>query len=191
MAPADCWNWGKSTNERGNFWVGSWGLSCRYKRFLFYLGCSIVGPVQNVFPHHTLFLFLCPHRSASWASSRAGSLVSYTSLHVLFSRVMDNVPPLQERQTINCDHHYRGRILWRNWDRVFLLAINGHFYILADSPPPPPPWAKLVWNWFVCKHCIRKPQVWELSRLCPETPTKLYVHKFGFSVYRNCHSVWG
>ncbi len=31
------------------------------------------------------------------------------------------------------------------------------------------------------KHCIRKPQVWELSRPCPETSTKLYVHEFGFS----------
>ncbi len=30
----------KSTNESGPFLVGSLGLSCRYKRFLFYLGCS-------------------------------------------------------------------------------------------------------------------------------------------------------
>ncbi len=34
-----------------------------------------------------------------------------------------------------------------------------------------------------CKHYIRKPQVWELSRLCPETSTILYVHEFGFSAY--------
>ncbi len=27
---------------------------------------------------------------------------------------------------------------------------------------------------------IQKPQVWELSRLCPETSTKLYVHELGF-----------
>ncbi len=27
---------------------------------------------------------------------------------------------------------------------------------------------------------IQKPQVWDLSRLCPETSTKLYVHEFGF-----------
>ncbi len=31
-----------------------------------------------------------------------------------------------------------------------------------------------------CKHCIRKPQVWELPRLCPETSTTLHVHEFGF-----------
>jgi hypothetical protein len=34
---------------------------------------------------------------------------------------------------------------------------------------------------FQCKHCIRKPQVWELSRFCSETSTKLYVYEFGFS----------
>jgi hypothetical protein len=28
--------------------------------------------------------------------------------------------------------------------------------------------------------CIRKPQARELSRLCPETSTKLSVHEFGF-----------
>ncbi len=32
--------------------------------------------------------------------------------------------------------------------------------------------------WF--KKSIQKPQVWELSRLCPETSMKLYVHEFGF-----------
>ncbi len=31
-----------------------------------------------------------------------------------------------------------------------------------------------------CINCIRKSQVWELSRLCPETSTKLYFHEFGF-----------
>jgi hypothetical protein len=47
--------------------------------------------------------------------------------------------------------------------------------------PPPPPGAKLIWNWFL-KYCVRKPQVWELTRLCPETSTKLYVHEFGFCI---------
>jgi hypothetical protein len=36
---------------------------------------ALVGPVQNFF-HHTLFPFLCSHRLASWAGSRAGSPVS-------------------------------------------------------------------------------------------------------------------
>ncbi len=43
MAPADSWNWGEwgLKEERwGPFLVGSLGLSCRYKRFLFYLSCS-------------------------------------------------------------------------------------------------------------------------------------------------------
>jgi hypothetical protein len=33
--------------------------------------------------------------------------------------------------------------------------------------------------WF--KKSLQKPQVWELSRLCPETSTKLYVHEFDYS----------
>ncbi len=43
---------------------------------------ALVGPVKNIFfPHRTLFPFLCPHRPASWAVSRAGSPVSqYASL---------------------------------------------------------------------------------------------------------------
>jgi hypothetical protein len=32
--------------------------------------------------------------------------------------------------------------------------------------------------WF--KKSIQKPQVWELSTLCPETSMKLHVHEFGF-----------
>ncbi len=67
---------------------------------------------------------------------------------------------------------HRGQILGRNCNRY-----SGGLY----SPPPPPPWAKVFWNWVVCKHCIWKPQVWELSRLCPETSTKSYVHEFDFS----------
>ncbi len=60
--------------ESGPFFVGSLCLSCRYKRFLFCLGCSIVGSVQNIFfPNRTLFQFMCPHRQATWAGSRAGS----------------------------------------------------------------------------------------------------------------------
>ncbi len=37
-----------STNERGPSLVGSLGLSCRYNRFLSFLGCSS-RPVQNIF----------------------------------------------------------------------------------------------------------------------------------------------
>ncbi len=41
---------------------------------------------------------------------------------------------------------------------------------IPDSKPYP------LALWF--KKSIQKPQVWELSRLCPETSTKLYVHEF-------------
>ncbi len=39
----------KKTNESGPFLVSSLGLSCRYNRFFFCLGFSIVGPVQKYF----------------------------------------------------------------------------------------------------------------------------------------------
>jgi hypothetical protein len=32
---------------------------------------------------------------------------------------------------------------------------------------------------------MRKPEVGQLSRLCPETSTKLYVHEFGLSTATN------
>ncbi len=40
-------------------------------------------------------------------------------------------------------------------------------------------WYKTIEN-LCCKKSIKKPQVWELSRLCQETSTKFYVHEFGF-----------
>ncbi len=54
----------------------SLGLLCRYKRFLFSLGCCSRPNTKLYFPHRTLFQFLCSHRPASWAGSRAGSPVS-------------------------------------------------------------------------------------------------------------------
>jgi hypothetical protein len=48
----------KSTNERGPSLVGSFGLSCRHKRFLFCLGYSLVGPVQNIFFPHRIVHYL-------------------------------------------------------------------------------------------------------------------------------------
>ncbi len=61
----------KSTNERGPSLVGSLGLSCQYKRFLFCLGCYCRPSTKYLFPYRTLFQFLCPHRPASWTGSRA------------------------------------------------------------------------------------------------------------------------
>ncbi len=64
--------------------------------------------------------------------------------------------------------------------RVFILAIHSHLYSL--------PWDcyffKLTQPRTVSTvqllNTVKKPQVWELSRFCPETSTKLYVHEFGF-----------
>jgi len=40
VALADCWNWGECGLKEDKLLVCSFGLSCRYKRFLSCLGCS-------------------------------------------------------------------------------------------------------------------------------------------------------
>ncbi len=69
--------------------------------------------------------------------------------------------------------------------RVFLLAIHSHHYYGFN---PSKSGLKVV-----CKHCIWKPHVRELSRLCPETSRKLYAHEFGFwwkDMYADRHLVY-
>jgi hypothetical protein len=80
----------------------------------------------------------------------------------------------------------RGRILERKSLKSFPLrffsllltvtSTNGFYF-------PPPPFSKSGLKLVLCKQYIRKPQVWELSRLCPETSRKLYIHKFGFWIH--------
>ncbi len=65
----------KSTNKSGSSFLVRW--ACRYKRFLFCLGCPSRPCTKYFFPQQTLFQFLYPHRPASWAGNRAGSPVSY------------------------------------------------------------------------------------------------------------------
>jgi hypothetical protein len=55
-------------------WLVRW-LVVPVHEIFFCLGCSSQ-PSTNIFPHCTLFQFLCPHRPTSWAGSRAGSPVS-------------------------------------------------------------------------------------------------------------------
>ncbi len=76
----------------------------------------------------------------------------------------------------------RSRILGRIWDKSLqsFPPCYSQSPLLTDYTPPPP--QKWFENGFYCKHYLRKPQVWELSRLCPETSTKLYVHEFSFRV---------
>ncbi len=53
-----------------------------------------------------------------------------------------------------------------------IVHCNGERRKKPDRKPYPPP------LWFT--KSIQKPQVWELSRRCPEPSTKLYIHEFGF-----------
>jgi hypothetical protein len=64
----------KSTNERGPSLASwAWGWACRAGTRVCSALAALVGPVQNN--------FLCPHRPASRAGSRAGSPISkYVSL---------------------------------------------------------------------------------------------------------------
>jgi hypothetical protein len=66
----------KSKKEWGLSVVGSLGLSFRFKRLLSCLGCSGQPSKKYFFPHSTPFPFMCPHRPATWAGSRAGPPVS-------------------------------------------------------------------------------------------------------------------
>ncbi len=84
-------------------------------------------------------------------------------------------------------YEFGSRILGRNWDK----SLKSFPPCYSQSPllkhfTPLSPWVKVGWNWFIMysKHCIQKPLVWEFSRLCLETSTKLYVHEFGFGVDR-------
>jgi hypothetical protein len=70
MAPANC------ESEVNGDLVGWLGSSFRYKR-LYPALASVVSPEQTIyFPHRTLFQFMCPHRPAAWAGSRAVPPVS-------------------------------------------------------------------------------------------------------------------
>ncbi len=79
--------------------------------------------------------------------------------------------------------------------KVFLLVIQSHLYSFAlrflflhthatsysfFSALYRRKEENLIGNHFSFKKSIQKPQVWELSRLCPGTWKKLYVHAIGF-----------
>ncbi len=66
----------KSTNERGP-WSVRWALHAGTRDFCLALA-ALVGPVKNIFSssHFSQFQLIFPHRPATWAGSRAGSLFS-------------------------------------------------------------------------------------------------------------------
>jgi hypothetical protein len=81
-ANGDSW----CTNERGPSFVGSFGSSCRYERFLSCLRCSSQPSTKYCIPHRALFIFLCPHPSPSnlgWQSCRVAYLLICVSACIL------------------------------------------------------------------------------------------------------------
>jgi hypothetical protein len=101
--------------------------------------------------------------------------VSYTTMHTTYVVQTPEAEFLDEIQT---------KVL-----RVSLLVIHSHLYsfvmrfLFLQIHPTSYSFCKgeRRKTWF--KKLIQKPQGWELSRLCPETVMKLYVHKFGFCSY--------
>jgi hypothetical protein len=69
-------------------WLVRWAHRAGTSDFYFALA-ALVRPLQNiVFPHRTLFHFMCPHGPSSWAGSRARSPVSfYVSLDTTYTGV--------------------------------------------------------------------------------------------------------
>ncbi len=70
-----------------------------------------------------------------------------------------------------------GRILGRNWDKSLKSFPPCYSQSLMYFTPPPPPLEQELFD----TDCMRKPQIWELSRLWPEASTKLDVQEFGLS----------
>ncbi len=54
-------------------WLVRWACRVGTRDFCSAFACSSRPSTIYFFPHRTLFPFLCPHRPASWACSRAGS----------------------------------------------------------------------------------------------------------------------
>jgi len=90
QANGDLWST-NDWNERGSFLVGSLGLSCQYKRFLFSTGCSSRPSTKYIF-FLTVHYFNSFVPIACWAGSRAGSLVS---------ECVSLVPPTMQCHLIN------------------------------------------------------------------------------------------
>ncbi len=63
---------------------------------------------------------------------------------------------------------------WTYWDKILQSFPPCYLQSPLLTVLLPSSWAKVVWTGLLCKQCIRKPQVWELSILCPETSIKLY-----------------
>ncbi len=62
----------KSTKKKVLPWTVRWVCCAGTRDFCPALACSGQPSTNNFFPRCTLFQFMCPHRQATWASSRTG-----------------------------------------------------------------------------------------------------------------------
>ncbi len=88
--PAD-WKLRQMGSQKEYIWTGSFlgslGLSCRYKRFLSCLGCSVALVQNNFFPHRTLFQFIAQHAGQAAVLGLLSLYVYYLPFHTLFGDV--------------------------------------------------------------------------------------------------------
>jgi hypothetical protein len=56
-------------------WLVRWACRASTRDFCPCLGCSSRPSTIYLFPHRTLFHFICPHRPENWAGSRAALLL--------------------------------------------------------------------------------------------------------------------
>ncbi len=74
---------------------------------------------------------------------------------------------------------YRGRILGRNWDKSLksFSSFSSQSPLLTNFTPTP-------------QHCIRKPQVWGLSRVCTEPKLNCtFMNSASVRIYRSSKPV--
>ncbi len=108
--------------------------------------------------------------------------VSASSYLTWTTFLLSSTPSIKSRLHLSVVRH-SGGILGPNWDKILksFPPCDSQSSSLTDLTPPPTPPTQQKWReiGLYGKHCIFNSQFWELSRLCPETSTKLYVHEFG------------
>jgi hypothetical protein len=81
------------TNEKGSFLVGSLGSSCRYKKFMFCLGCSSRPSIISS-PYTTYFNLFVPIAQQDWQAAALGRLSLSVCLWVEIIWTSKNIPLL-------------------------------------------------------------------------------------------------
>jgi hypothetical protein len=138
VAPADCMlkrgKWGlKEYLRKGSFLDWFVGSSCRYKRFLFCLGCFSRPRTKYFFPHRKL---ICPHRPACRFACLLICVSAYTIPKMFLQWNPGSCPvlPQPESMILASSNNLEWRIII---SRFFNLSkIEWDSTMRFHSPPP-------------------------------------------------------